>query len=143
VKKKYQFLLESKFVLRFFSARQDSEIILPRTLKMHYLASERDNKVFFETQSFFGFELGFQDYFGNPFSFSDLSQIYKIRNSCKFPSLFWKNTLIPSSFFNFLELLFKLPINSKLAMKIFRAMDFHSLETSSLDIQNQCSEIVH
>jgi hypothetical protein len=49
------------------------------------------------TRGFFGFESSFQYCFWNVLSTSGMSQICKIRNICRLPSPFSRNTLIPCS----------------------------------------------
>jgi hypothetical protein len=48
-------------------------------------------------RGFFGFESSFLNCFWNGFSTSGLSQICKIRNVCKLPRPFPRNTLFPYS----------------------------------------------
>jgi hypothetical protein len=91
------------------------------------MVSERDPKVYYENISmrgFFDFESSFQNCYWNLFSTSGLSCILKIKNIRKLPSLFSRNTLIPSSERTFWSLKTSFcnqncPINSKTVMKIF------------------------
>jgi hypothetical protein len=96
------------------------------------VASERDNKVFFENQrirGLFGFESSFQNCFWNLFSTSSFSQICKIKNVWKHPSPFSKNNPIPCSEKTSLSLKTTFwkkncPTNIKMVMKIFQAKGF-------------------
>jgi hypothetical protein len=88
-------------MFRFFPACQVPEIILNESSKNAENApSKRDHKIFYENQSirgFFGFGSSSPNCYWNLFNTSVLSQICKTRNGWKLPSLFPRNTLIPSS----------------------------------------------
>jgi hypothetical protein len=93
----------------------------------YWVASERDQKIFYENHSirgFFGFKSCRQNCFWNLLSISGLSQICKISNVWKFPSPFSRNTLISSfekNSWNFKTSFWKknYPINSKTIIENF------------------------
>jgi hypothetical protein len=84
----------------------------------YWVASERDDKIFYENQSIrdlFDFESSFQNCFWNLLRISGLSEICKIRNVWKFPSHSQRalRSLVLKDFLEFEKIILEVKMSNK------------------------------